>query len=37
MASYHSPKLTDHEFDICILDGLLLDWLILPVVKSLND
>lgn len=37
MAGHQSPKLTDHEFDIHILDGLLLDLLSLQVVESPND
>lgn len=37
MASHYSPKLTDYKFGICILNGLLLDWLSLPVVPSMND
>lgn len=37
IASHYSPKSIDHEFGICNLDGLLLDWLRLQVVESLND
>ena len=37
MAGHQTPKLTDYEFDIRILDSLLLDWLSLHVVESPND